>query len=202
MPKDHVIYSAPDTKKAIVDFKEKFMPIPTDAPHKVSFRDIASEFHLSYRNVWRILGSGRIPRMGLVPATPLFHAMRFVRTDVVAALVGNPNALTSGQAAKRMGIHPDAMRTLVLIGQMPKLAIPPEFESGLEFMIDPAAIDQFLSVQISSKSAYHLLRTKRFCPRLKALGLQPTIEIPSTLARTAPTVFFDRRLVEQIAAKD
>lgn len=185
-------YSEPQLKTAMASFLGRFEITHTISQTMRTTEEISMAYRIAYRDLWRMLGNGDIKRIGHIPDEGLIKGIRLEVADVLEALTGVADALTTNQAADILGVINHDVSNLAVNGKLPTLPLRSDIPTKLLHVFDAAVIKSFDAEFMSRTVFCKLLGRQLSVETLRARGLKPAIELDSQFTRGARAVFYRR----------
>lgn len=145
------IFSKPAFDAAMAQFIARFEPTDPHAQGMAGISVISATYHLTLGDLWKLLASGSITRMGRIAEQGTFGGMRFDMREILAAITGICEPLTVNDVADRLGVNSSKVRNLVYKEKLMPSPLRTDIKIGLVHVFAKATIEAFETEFLSSK---------------------------------------------------
>lgn len=194
------IFSEPGIDASLSTFFDRFEHVDPVPAGMASVDVVKMSLGITSRDLWQVLASGRIRKLGFVGDGGPLRRMRVDTSEVLAELTGVRDPITTKQAAAMLGIGDNKVRNLVINGFLVPTHVPEHLGLKVTMVFSRGEVEGFLHRYVPASQASAMLPESPSMSAMRKMGLQPAIDLEGQGQNYARTILFRRSDVEACLA--
>lgn len=190
------IFSEPGVDASLSTFFDRFEHVDPVPEGMVPIDVVKMSLGITSRDLWQLLARGRIRKLGFVGEGGALRRMRIAPSEVLAALTGVQDPITTKEVAAMLGIADNKVRNLVINGFLVPIHVPEHLGLRVTSVFSRDEVEGFLQEYVPAPQASAMLAESPSVAGMRKMGLQPAIDLEGQGQNYARTILFRRSDVE------